>query len=1581
LIPVFGRQTPQGAAQEPWAIATADFNNDGKADIVITNYETTGSTAGNTVTVVPGNGDGTFQTALNYTYTVGTNPSGVVVADFNGDGKLDLAVANHGSGNVSVLLGNGDFTFQNAVNYSVLSPNAIVVGDLNGDGKLDLIVSNSNGFVVLPGNGDGTFGNKLVYSTTYGGVEYIAVGDFNGDGKLDLVTTWTTTDLAGHVSIFLGNGDFTFQPEVDYAVDSGDIFWAVVGDFNGDGHQDLAVTNSDGDDVSVLLGDGTGAFQAAGTYPLTHIYPQMAVVGDFNKDGHPDLAIVGREGDLSVLLGHGDGTFGAAAAYHEGRFLSWVAMADFNGDGNTDLAVADYEGESAIVVLGRGDGTFLSLPLYRVITGAPPNAVAVGDFHGDGHLDLAVVTNSANSVSVLSNNGDGTFAPAVNYTVTDPESVAVGDFNGDGKADLAVAAGQIDGLDVLVNNGDGTFAPAVAYNHGYTGISVAVGDFNKDGNLDLVEATGSVSVLLGNGDGTFQAAKHYTANYASLVAVGYFCGKGNLDLVVASTYSGTVSVLQGNGNGTFQPPGVAYTVGTQPYSIAVGDFNGDGNLDVAVANEGSGNVSVLLGNGDCTFQNAVNYAAGGYPQSVAVGDFNGDGKLDLAVANYEFPTSVLLGNGDGTFQAPLLYDAFGCSFSVAVGDFNGDGRPDLVSALCMSNVAILMNATLPTTSTVLTSSLNPSNVNQSVTLTAAVAASKGIPTGTVTFQDGTSTLGTVALSNGTATFTTSSLAAGTHSITAAYSADSNFAGSTSSVLTQTVNQSTPSVTFTGAPASAAYQSTFTVTATTNASTTAVITASGACSIAGNAVTMISGTGACNLTANWAADTNHSAASLTQSTTAAQIAPTVTFTGAPPTAAYQSTFAVTTTTSASTMPTITGTGVCSVGAVSGTPTNAVATLTMTSGTGTCNLTANWAADANYTAASLSQSTAAMQIAPTVTFTGAPTSAAYQSSFPVTAKTNASTTAAITASGACSIAGNTVTMTSGTGICNLTANWAADANYTAASLSQSTAATQIAPTATFTGAPPTAAYQSIFTVTATTSASTMPTITGTGVCSVGAVSGTPTNAAATLTMISGTGTCNLTANWAADTNYSAASLTQSTAAAQIAPTVTFTGAPTSAAYQSSFSVTAKTNASTTAAITASGACSIAGNTVTMISGTGTCSLMASWAADTNYATASLSQYTVATKAPLTVTANNATRIYGQANPAFTGTIIGIQNGDNITATYSTTATPTSTVGSYAITPTLVDPGGKLTNYAVTVNNGTLTLTQATPVIAWTPASIQLGYPLGAAQLDATANVPGTFTYTPPSGTAILITSQTLSVLFTPTDTTDYTTASLSVQLTVTPGPLASVSPSSINFGTLYLGAIVTRNVTVTNVGNAPMAITDPFFSILQGGNSNEYGAVNLCPKSLAAGKSCTITVGFVAGPFYTPQTATLSVRDNAPGSPQTVALSATVINPQATLSASSLSFGKQKVNTSSAAKAVTLKNTGATPLTITSIVIAGTDPLDFTQTNNCPGSLAVNASCTMNVTFTPTAIGSRSGSVVITDNTQNSPQDVSLLGTGN
>jgi hypothetical protein len=179
---------------------------------------------------------------------------------------------------------------------------------------------------------------------------------------------------------------------------------------------------------------------------------------------------------------------------------------------------------------------------------------------------------------------------------------------------------------------------------------------------------------------------------------------------------------------------------------------------------------------------------------------------------------------------------------------------------------------------------------------------------------------------------------------------------------------------------------------------------------------------------------------------------------------------------------------------------------------------------------------------------------------------------------------------------------------------------------------------------------------------------------------------------------------------------------------------------------------------------------------------------------------------------------------------------------------------------------------------------------------------------------------------------------------------------------------------------MAITNPFLSQLHGGNSGEYVLVSLCPKSLGPGKSCTMTVAFVAGPFYTPQTATLNVMDNAPGNPQTVALTATVINPQASVSPGSLNFGSQKVNTASAARTVTLKNTGATTLAINGVTITGANAADFPFSNGCTGPLAAGSSCTVSVTFKPAARNSRSATLRITDNAQFGTQSVGLTGTG-
>jgi hypothetical protein len=467
---------------------------------------------------------------------------------------------------------------------------------------------------------------------------------------------------------------------------------------------------------------------------------------------------------------------------------------------------------------------------------------------------------------------------------------------------------------------------------------------------------------------------------------------------------------------------------------------------------------------------------------------------------------------------------------------------------------------------------------------------------------------------------------------------------------------------------------------------------------------------------------------------------------------------------------------------------------------------------------------------------------------------------------------------------------------------------APKVSFTGAPLSAGYQSSFGVTATTVASTTAVITATAgsVCSV---------AGTEVTMTSGTGTCYLTAYWPADTTYAAAYATQSIGATKISPSVSFTGAPSSAPYNSTFPVTATTNASTTASISASGACSIMGDTVAMISGTGTCYLTANWASDNNYKAASANQATAAVPATQTI---------------------------DVT-------TPAPGLAAY----------GTAFPVAATASSGL--------AVAITTSGVCSGSGSGSATVTMT-NSTGTCT-----------------VNFNQAGNTNYSAAPTVTSFTTATGALASISPPSINFGTVYLGAITVRSVMVSNVGTQPMTISNPFFSILPGGDPSEFVAVNLCPKSLAAGKSCAIEVSFIAGPFYTPQTAMLSIVDNAPGSPQTVAISATVINPQAWLSATSLSFGTVNVGQSSAAKAVTLKNAGATPLSINSITIPGANSGEFVETNTCltsgpPASLAPTASCTINVTFKPTAKGSRTASVVITDNAQNSPQTLWLSGTG-
>ncbi len=363
-------------------------------------------------------------------------PFSLAIGDFNHDGKLDLAVASidsfvngkQGLGtNIQILLGNGDGTFQKAVDYPVGGrPNSVATADFNGDGNLDLVVTNEDDdtFSVLLGRGDGTFLPAVNYATPPDPI-FVTTGDFNGDGKLDIATI-NLADSTGNckcVAIFLGNGDGTFQETPVITVPSIEPFAIGVGDFNADGNLDLAVAEYFGstDQVEILLGNGDGTFRSEHIY-TSRAGPDSIAVADFNGDHKLDLAVAENEGGtVSIFLGNGDGSFQPKTSYIA-EYPLWVAAADLNGDGKLDLVTADLEQffSGVTVFTGNGDGTFQKGVYYPdggTNTGQIDRFVAVADFNNDGKPDLVAPDSGSSDVVVLLNTGLVSFSPTTPITL------------------------------------------------------------------------------------------------------------------------------------------------------------------------------------------------------------------------------------------------------------------------------------------------------------------------------------------------------------------------------------------------------------------------------------------------------------------------------------------------------------------------------------------------------------------------------------------------------------------------------------------------------------------------------------------------------------------------------------------------------------------------------------------------------------------------------------------------------------------------------------------------------------------------------------------------------------------------------------------------------------------------------------------------------------------------------------------------------------------------------------------------------------------------------------------------------------
>ncbi len=324
-----------------------------------------------------------------------------------------------------------------------------------------------------------------------------------------------------------------------------------------------------------------------------------------------------------------------------------VATGDFNGDGFTDLAVENYTSDTVSVFLGNGDGTFKPQVTYAV--GIEPEGIAAADVNGDGKLDLVVTNTGSGSVGVLLGNGDGTFQTQVTYPTDDgPAGIVVADFNNDGKLDIATSNYYAADVSILLGNGDGTFQAEVTYAAGNEPRTLTSGDFNGDGNIDLAVANqedNTVSILFGKGDGTFQAQVLYPTGVSPQgLAVADFNGDGIPDLAIANSgngVSGNVEIMLGSASGVFGNMTV-YAAGNGALGPVVADFNGDGIADIAVENFTDSTESLLLGNGDGTFQAQTVFPTGTNPYGAAVGNFNGGGNPDLAISNFGSSNETIL---------------------------------------------------------------------------------------------------------------------------------------------------------------------------------------------------------------------------------------------------------------------------------------------------------------------------------------------------------------------------------------------------------------------------------------------------------------------------------------------------------------------------------------------------------------------------------------------------------------------------------------------------------------------------------------------------------------------------------------------------------------------------------------------------------------------------------------------------------------------------------------------------------------------------------------------------------------------------
>lgn len=686
-----------------YGVGIGDFTGDGLVDLVVS------VPANDQIAIITNAGPGVF--TLGATYATLDNPQAVAVGDFNKDGRLDVACATTGSpGSLCVFTNTGASFTRVEYGGGAISCPTMRATDLNGDGALDLALADQTAgtLLVFLNDGAGLFGIPVSYPA--GGTMYdLSAGDIDGDGDIDVAVA-----AGGMAGVFINNGAGVLLGPASYGGTG--ITGVALADLDLDLDLDLAASGAflggDGDSVSVFLNAGGGALSAPVNFLVGGGGPRL-VAGEFTGDGKIDLAVSPY---LSILVNQGGAAFAEIPGSGSKDPPIDVAVADLDGDGDLDIAATGAVGASGGVSIlhNNGNGSFaarLDSPLpvpYR-----EPGHVIAADFNGDGRVDCAYLHElafAAGGFAVMLNLGARRFSAPVSYsTGSYPQSFTASDLDGDGDLDLAVVnnVSSANGtMSVLRNAGNGTFGPPVDYAVGQVPVDVVAIDVDGDGDRDLAVPSGTLGtqtlhVWINQGTGTYGPRKAFVLGAIPYGAVaGDFDHNGFADLAIARD-DFAIAVFYNTGL-TFTVPIILATAGT-PQTIEAGDVDGDGDLDLAILKSiiGGGQMSIFRNNGSGGFPTRTDYALpawSGWGGDVALKDMDGDGDLDaLAAVEPNAILSVFANDGAGNFGTRADYATAHSPRGVDTGDFDDNGRSDaLVGNGSSASISVFYNSTAPT---------------------------------------------------------------------------------------------------------------------------------------------------------------------------------------------------------------------------------------------------------------------------------------------------------------------------------------------------------------------------------------------------------------------------------------------------------------------------------------------------------------------------------------------------------------------------------------------------------------------------------------------------------------------------------------------------------------------------------------------------------------------------------------------------------------------------------------------------------------------------------------------------------------------